>query len=116
MGLDYIRKQTGQPWTRRWNKGLDRLKTPTLLDLTISETLRVFTAQVIPGEKVCTGKSYLAERDGESLILCDGLRRIARFTRPPPDTLAKIAAGGGYALAEIQRVGLFGDTVEVQVK
>jgi hypothetical protein len=40
MGLDYIRAQTGKPWRKRWNGGLDRLKAPTLLDLTMSETAR----------------------------------------------------------------------------
>ena len=34
MGLDYIRAQTGKPWRKRWDGGLDRLKAPTLLDLT----------------------------------------------------------------------------------
>jgi hypothetical protein len=28
MGLDYIREQTGKPWRKRWNGGLDRLKSP----------------------------------------------------------------------------------------
>ena len=37
MGLDYIRAQTGKPWRKRWNGGLDRLKSPSLLDLTMTE-------------------------------------------------------------------------------
>jgi hypothetical protein len=37
MGLDYIRAQTGKPWRKRWDGGLDRLEAPTLLDLTMSE-------------------------------------------------------------------------------
>ena len=40
MGLDYIRAQTGKPWRKRWNGGLDRLKAPTLLDLTMSEAVK----------------------------------------------------------------------------
>lgn len=35
-GLNYIRVQTGRPWRKRWNGGLDRLKAPTLLELTMS--------------------------------------------------------------------------------
>jgi hypothetical protein len=33
MGLDYIRAQTGKPWRKRWDGGLDRLKTPTQVPL-----------------------------------------------------------------------------------
>ena len=39
MGLDYIRAQTGKPWRKRWDGGLDRLKAPTLLDLTMLEAV-----------------------------------------------------------------------------
>ena len=48
MGLDYIRTQTGKPWRKRWDGGLDRLKTPTLLDATMSESSRVVTATLDP--------------------------------------------------------------------
>jgi hypothetical protein len=40
MGLDYIRSQTGKPWRKRWDGGLDRLKAPSLLDLNMSEAAR----------------------------------------------------------------------------
>ena len=43
--LDYIRAQAGKPWRKRWNGGLDRLKTPTLFELTMSETARTVTAR-----------------------------------------------------------------------
>ena len=46
MGLDNIRAQTGKPWRKRWDRGLDRLNTPTLLDLTMSEASRVVTVQL----------------------------------------------------------------------
>lgn len=116
MGLDYIRKETGRPWKKRWDGGLDRLKMPTLFDMQISEAHRRLTAHVIPGAAVGPGKDYLAERDGEALILCEGLRRVARVDHPPEETLAQIEACGGYALAKVTRVGLFGDTVEVEVR
>lgn len=117
MGLDYIRKESSrQPWKRRWDMGLDRLKTPTLFDLKIGEALRLFTVQVVPGEEIRTGKTYLAQRDGDQLILCDGLRQVARSAKPTTDTLAKIDAGHGYAVAEVQRVGLFGDSAEIGLK
>ena len=37
MGLEYIRSASGRPYTKRWAKGLNRLKTPTLLDVTLTE-------------------------------------------------------------------------------
>ena len=55
MGLDYIRAQTGKPWRKRWDGGLDRLKAPTLLDLTMSEASRVVTAQLDPAARVKAG-------------------------------------------------------------
>jgi hypothetical protein len=116
MGLDYIRSQTGQPWKKRWNGGLDRLKTPTLLDLTINETLRVLTAELSQDARVKAGDSYIVECAGEDLTICQGLRPIGRIAKPPAETLARIAACGGYAVGEIQRVGLFGDTAEVHLK
>lgn len=51
MGLDYLRAQTGKPWRKRWDGGLDRLKTPTLLDLTMSEASRVVTAKLDPRQR-----------------------------------------------------------------
>lgn len=117
MGLDYIRKESSRrPWTRRWDMGLDRLKTPTLFDLKIGETLRLFTVQVMPGEEIRTDKTYLAQRDGNELILCDGFRQVARSTKPTADALAKIDAGCGYAVAQVQRVGLFKDSAEIGLK
>lgn len=116
MGLDYIRNQTGKPWSRRWDGGLDRLKTPTLLDLTINETLRFLTAELFPNVQVKTGGSYIVECEGKGLTISDGLRRVGHIDTPPEETLAAVANLGGYAEAVIQRVGLFGDTAEVQLR
>jgi hypothetical protein len=116
MGLDYIRKETGRPWTKRWDGGLDRLKIPSLFEMQISEDLRRLTARVVPNVVVEPGKDYLAERDSDGIKLCDGLRQVARVDHPPEETLAQIEACGGYAVAKVIRVGLFGDTVEVEVR
>lgn len=116
MGLDYVRSQTGKPWSRRWDGGLDRLKTPTLLDLTINETIRVLTAELAPNAKVKTGSSYIVECEGNGLTISDGLRRVGHIAIPPEEILTAIANLGGYAEGVIHRVGLFGDTAEVQLR
>jgi hypothetical protein len=116
MGLDYIRSQTGKPWTKRWNGGLDRMKEPTLLDLTISEVARVLTAELFPGARVNIGDSYIVEPAGNDLIVSRGLCPIGRITKPPSESLTAIATCGGYAEGVIERVSLFGDTTEVRLK
>jgi len=116
MGLDYIRSQTGKPWTKRWNGGLDRMKEPTLLDLTISEVARVLTAELFPGARVNVGDSYIVEPAGNDLIVSRGLCPIGCITKPPSESLAAIANYGGYAEGVIERVSLFGDTTEVRLK
>ena len=55
MGLDYIRAHTGKPWRKRWHGGLDRLKAPTLLDLTMTESARTVTAELNAGAHVKAG-------------------------------------------------------------
>lgn len=116
MGLDYIRNQTGKPWRRRWDGGLDRMKTPTLFDLTISEGLRILTAELLPDSHVKVGDSYIVEPVGEDLIISRGWCPVGRITKPPAESLALIADYGGYAEGVIERVGLFGDSMEVSLK
>ncbi|MBL8255966.1 MAG: hypothetical protein JNJ62_05150 [Pseudoxanthomonas mexicana] len=116
MGLDYIRGQTGKPWKRRWDGGLDRMKTPTLLDLMISEGLRMLTAELLPDSRVKVGDSYIVEPDGDDLIISRGRCPVGRITKPPAESLAAIADYGGYAEGVIERVGLFGDSAEVSLK
>lgn len=116
MGLDYIRSQTGKPWKRRWDGGLDRMKTPTLLDLTINEGLRMLIAELAPDAHVKVGESYVVEPDGGDLIISRGRRPIGRITKPPAESLTAIADNGGYAEGVIERVGLFGDSAEVSLK
>lgn len=116
MGLDYIRAQTGKPWRKRWDGGLDRLKAPTLLDLTMSEASRVVTATLDPAARVKAGDQLIVQTATEGLIVSDGLRAIGRIENPTAEMTAAVQDGGGYAEGELQRVGLFGDTAEVIVK
>lgn len=116
MGLDYIRAQTGKPWRKRWNGGLDRLKAPTLLDVTMSEASRVVTAQLDASAKVKAGDTLIVQSAADRLILSNGLRSIGHIENPTPEMMTAVSDGGGYAQADLQRVGLFGDTAEVVIR
>ena len=116
MGLDYIRAQTGKPWRKRWDCGLDRLKAPTLLELTMSEASRVVTAQLNSDVRVKAGDSLIVQATADGLTVSAGLRAIGRIHNPAPDMTAAIRDCGGYAEGVLQRVGLFGDTAEVSIK
>jgi hypothetical protein len=116
MGLDYIRAQAGKPWRKRWDGGLDRLKAPTLLDLTMSEASRVVTAQLDPAASVKAGDTLIVQSSADGLIVSDGLQSIGRIENPTSELTTAVRDGGGYAQGELQRVGLFGDTAEIIVK
>jgi hypothetical protein len=116
MGLDYIRAQTGKPWRKRWDGGLDRLKAPTLLDLTMSEASRVVTAQLDPAARVKVGDTLIVQSAGDGLVVSDGLRSIGRIANPTSEMTTAVRDSGGYARGELRRVGLFGDTAEIVVK
>jgi hypothetical protein len=110
MGLDYIRAQTGKPWRKRWNGGLDRLKAPTLLDLTVTEAARTVTAELNASARVKAGDKLIVQSAS------DGLRAIGCVTNPSTELSTAIRDGGGSAEGVLQRVGLFGDTAELSVK
>ena len=116
MGLDYIRVQTGKPWRKRWNGGLDRLKAPTLLDLTMTEAARTVTAELNADARVKAGDKLIIQSTPDGLSVSDGLRAIGRIANPSAEISSAICHGGGYAEGVLQRVGLFGDTAEVSVK
>jgi hypothetical protein len=116
MGLDYIRAQAGKPWRKRWNGGLDRLKLPTLFELTMSETARTMTAQLDPSCPLKAGDTLIVQNAPEGLTISDGLRAVGHVANPSSEMIAAIADGGGYVEGVIQRVGLFGDTAEISVK
>lgn len=116
MGLDYIRAQTGKPWKKRWNGGLNRLKQATLLDLTISEAARIVTVELRPGASLRAGDTLIVESGPTGVTVSDGLRSIGRIPNPSTDLSAALAGGGGYAEGRLERIGLFGDTAEVSIR
>jgi hypothetical protein len=116
MGLDYIRAQTGKPWRKRWNGGLDRLKLPTLFELAMSETARTVTAQLDASCRLKAGDTLIIQTTPDGLTVSDGLRAVGHVANPSSEMTAAVADGGGYAEGVIQRVGLFDDTAEISVK
>jgi hypothetical protein len=116
MGLDYIRAQTGKPWKKRWNGGLNRLKQPTLLDPTMSEAARIVTVELQPSTSLRAGDTLIVEGNPAGVTVSDGLRSVGRVPNPSADLLAALASGGGYAEGTLQRIGLFGDTAEVSIR
>ncbi len=116
MGLDYIRAQTGKPWRKRWDGGLDRLRAPTLLDLTMSEASRTVTAELSTGARIKAGDTLIVQSTPNGLTVSDGLRAIGRVANPSTELATAIRDGGGYAEGVLQRVGMFGNTAEISVK
>lgn len=116
MGLDYIRAATGKPWRKRWAGGLDRLKQPSLLDLAITDSARIVTAQLTAGCQPKLGDVFIVEASGAAFTVSDGLRPIGSVTSPSAEAAAAVAAAAGYAEAVVQRLGLFGDTAELRLR
>jgi len=116
MGVDYIRAQTGKPWKKRWDGGLNLLKQPSLLDLNMSEAARTVTADLEPGAKVAIGDTVIVQQCAGRLTISDGLYAIGVISNPSAELSAGVAKGGGYAEATLQRIGLFGDTAEVSIR
>jgi hypothetical protein len=117
MGMDYIRGQAGKPYVKRWAKGLNRLKMPTLLDANLSTESRVVTATLAPGCTPKTGDAYLVQttRSGDLMVL-DGHRQIASVANPPAGVTQALAAQHGLAPATVERIGGFGTTAELKLK
>ncbi|MFC3075693.1 hypothetical protein [Shinella pollutisoli] len=116
MGLDYIRRDTGKPWRKRWNGGLDRLKSPTLFDLSITEASHRVTVELAPGARVSIGDTCLVERSSGELAVTKGLHAVGRIRNPASEINAAVATGKGFVEAHVTHVGLFGDTAEVNFK
>jgi hypothetical protein len=76
----------------------------------------VVTAQLDPAVRVKAGDKLIVQSAGQGLIVSDGLRSIGRIENPTSEMTAAVQDCGGYAEAELQRVGLFGDTAEIVVK
>lgn len=115
MGLDFIRRATGKPFRKSWKDGLDRLTMPTLFPVAVDSS-RVVTAQLLPQRKTTSGQDVIVQLQDTALAVCEGNQPLAIVENPPSGVLSAIANAAGIALGTIERIGTFGDTVEVRIR
>ena len=116
MGIDFIRNASGKPYLKRWAKGLDRTKSPTLMDISLSEESRTFTAKLTGKGAACQGATVLVQLRGPDLIVLDGLRQVGCIANAPASVRATVEARQGMAAAVVERVGVLGATAEIKLK
>ena len=116
MGVDFIREQSGKPWRKRWDKGLDRLKLPGLFDVQFSNQRRTVTVDINGGSTVTVGDQVIVQCDGPTTIVCSGHRRIGGIPGLPSDMRAAINSCVGVALGTVERVSLFGNNAELSIR
>lgn len=116
MGADFIREQSGQPWRKRWDKGVDRLKLPGLFDVQFSSQQRTITADIDPGIKVQAGEQLVVQCHSGNATICRGQSRVGAINGLPSDMCSAIADCGGVALGTVERVSLFGNSAELSVR
>lgn len=116
MGVDFIREQSGKPWRKRWDKGLDRLKLPSLFDVQFSNQQRTVTADIDRGFPLKVGDQVIVQCNGLSTIVCSGHEDVGRISELPGDMRAAITNCGGVALGIVERVGLFGNNAELSIR
>jgi hypothetical protein len=116
MGLDYIRSAPGKSFRKRWTNGLNLLKTPSLLDVSLGEHSRLVTATLMPGRGAKPGDRCMVQLgDTGDVLVFDGHRHIACITNPPPGLTDALKARHGITPAAVERVSAFGDTVELRL-
>lgn len=117
MGLDYIRDSAGKAHTKRWAKGVDRLKSPTLFETRLDEVSRTVTITLVPGCKAKAGDNGLLQSNGSGkAAMFDGHRRISAASELPSGIGEVLNASHGAIPVTIERVSAFGNTAEVKLK
>lgn len=116
MGADFIREQSGQPWRKRWDKGVDRLKQPSLFDVQFASQQRTITADIDPGINVQAGDELVVQTGSGNATVCRGQNCIGAINGLPSDMRTSIADCGGVALGIVERVSLFGSSVELRLQ
>lgn len=116
MGVDFIREQSGKPWRKGWDKGLDRLKLPSLFDVQFSNEQRTITADLDCDFPLKIGDEVIVQFDGTSTIVCSGYQRIGRISGLPADVHATLISCGSIALGVVERVSLFGNSAELSIR
>lgn len=116
MGADFIREQSGKPWRKRWDKGVDRLKQPGLFDVQFASQQRTVKADLDPGVNVQAGDELVVQCGAGNASICRGQSRIGAINGLPSDMRTTIVDCGGVALGIVERVSLFGNSVELRLQ
>ena len=116
MGIEFIRNASGKPYSKRWARGIDRTKTPTLMDVSISEESRTLTAKLTAKGAACQGATVLVQSKGSELVVLDGLRQVASIANCHPTCGPRLTREQGMAPAVVERVGILGATAEIKLK
>ena len=115
MGLDFIRRTSGKPFRKAWKDGLNRLTSPTLFPVAVDSS-RVVTASLLPNGTLEPGQDVIIQVLDSMLTVCDGNRPVALVENPPTGVLSAVRDAAGIAVGTIERLGSFGDTVEVRIR
>jgi hypothetical protein len=116
MGVDFIREQSGKPWRKRWDRGLDRLKLPGLFDVRFSEQYRTVSADLDGCAVLKAGDQVIVQYSGGRVVVCNGQQCIGSIPGIPPDMQSAITACGGVALGIVERVSMFGNNAELSLR
>jgi hypothetical protein len=116
MGVDFIREQSGKSWRKRWDRGLDRLKSPGLFDVRFSEQHRTVSADLDGCSPLKAGDQVVVQCSGGKVIVCNGQQRIGSIPAISAQMQSAIADCGGVALGIVERVGMFGNNAELSLR
>lgn len=115
MGVDFIRSQSGQPHTKRWAGGVDRLKQADLFQVNFEPECRFITAE-LESDAPSPGEEVLLQADGKGgCAIFSGHSRVATLNRAPEQVLAALGNNYGIIPAVVDRVGCLGGTIELRL-
>jgi hypothetical protein len=116
MGVDFIRRQSGRPYRKRWAKGIDRMKEPSFLDVGFGVESQFVTLFRCGAGALNSGQELLVQKEQDgSCTAYDGLEAVARIEAPPSALLHLIRDNCGLAPVTIDDVGALGQTIEVRL-
>jgi hypothetical protein len=116
MGVDFIRNESGKPWRKRWYKGRDLLKIPSLFDVEFSEQQRLINVDLDCDVDLRVGDQVIVQLNGSATIVSHAQLCVGRVAACPDEIRATIAECGGVALGTVERISLFGNNAELSIR